>query len=197
MAANNKDTADPLWVFDARILFRSDRVHEFFPYFHMRYNERINALTRLVLYCSAALSIVRRSFTPGVVGLGVCLILAFSCRQEMQRTEKLSGTSACQMPTKDNPFMNVLPTDLSDRPNRPPACSHAVPEVAKGVKDSFERGLFMSVDDLWEKKNGQRQFYTMDHTTVPNEQGKFARWLYSAGNDRTCKVYPSSCPSTD
>ena len=38
------------------------------------------------------------------------------------------------------------------------------------VEQNFNYGLYQDVGDVWGKNNGQRQFYTMPNTSIPNKQ---------------------------
>jgi hypothetical protein len=49
--------SDAIWVNDFNILFRKDRIMEFFPTKDQTHNERVNAIVRLSLYISALLAI--------------------------------------------------------------------------------------------------------------------------------------------
>ena len=84
--------------------------------------------------------------------------------------------------------MNILPTDYKDENgdqvnNFVPSCSYN--EVGDEVKDSFEKGLFKDVNDVYNRENSQRQFYTVANNNVPNSQNEFASWLYA--KDEVCK----------
>lgn len=101
----------------------------------------------------------------------------------------LTGTNTCKGPTDDNPFMNVLPTDYVDEDGNAknkflPSCKYD--EVDENVSESFEKGLFKDVNDVYNRENSQRQFYTVANNKVPNSQKEFASWLYS--KDSVCKA---------
>ena len=59
----------------------------------------------------------------------------------------------------------------------------------KGVQNYtdniFSSGVYRDVNDLFGKNNSQRQFYTVPGNSIPNDQDKFAKWLYST--PKTCK----------
>lgn len=79
-------------------------------------------------------------------------------------------------PTDVNPFMNVPISDY----NIPQQYSKAHPGgCGKDCKKSFYQRLFRSPNDaLWDKEASERQWVTVANTSVPNEQMKFAQWLY-------------------
>jgi hypothetical protein len=92
----------------------------------------------------------------------------------------------CVTPTVDNPFMNVALSDYTTMPNRD-VCDDVLdnPIIKEQMEKSFNHGLYQDVGDVWGKNNGQRQFYTMPNTSIPNKQKDFALWLYNRGP--TCK----------
>jgi hypothetical protein len=56
---------------------------------------------------------------------------------------------------------------------------------------SLNRQTMRDVGDLYGKSNSQRQYYTAPSTTIPNEQTKFAKWLYQTSS--TCKEDTKYC----
>lgn len=101
----------------------------------------------------------------------------------------------CTKPTDNNPFMNFLLSDYIDNPNKPSACN-IVNELDRDkinddATNKFNINLYRDLDDLFEKKNSQRQFYTTAVTTNPNDQKAFAEWLYKV--PETCKTNQVNC----
>lgn len=91
----------------------------------------------------------------------------------------------CKLPSIDNPFGNVMITDIGN-PKFKKACdSYNNNMVKRDIKKDFEDGLYMDVNDIYSKKNSQRQFYTMPNTDIVNDQGGFAKWCYMT--PPTCK----------
>ena len=88
----------------------------------------------------------------------------------------------CQLPTKNNPFMNTL---LTDSPKRKRNCNINNKTIKKMINKNFKENLFNDIEDVFNRKNSQRQFYTMPSTTIPNNQDTFQKWLYKTPN--TCK----------
>lgn len=98
--------------------------------------------------------------------------------------------ATCKRPTRDNPFMNP---ELSDYNNHDPpaACNADDDEIKDEITKNFNKDMYMNLDDVWEKKNSQRQFYTLPATGVPNDQAAFANWLYNS--PKTCKEDQEGC----
>jgi len=96
----------------------------------------------------------------------------------------------CTKPTINNPFMNI--NTITDKRNKPAACAYYDNEkTAAEVETKFEYNLYRDVSDLYNKRNSQRQYYTMPSTTIPNEQTSFAKWLYLS--PPTCKEDTIRC----
>ena len=197
---------DLFWSYNPTVLFDMKRLVEFTPTADMTQEEKLNAVTRLTLY----IGIIMLAYTRKIWGLYIPILGMFFTLFLYQMSRKQRGEKHaiprdptlalknddvilrppyCTPPTRDNPFMNVLTNEISDSPDRPAACEY--PGVQEQTEDHFNYDLYKDIDDLWEKNNGQRQFFTMPYTTIPNDQGSFAKWLYSV--PQTCKEDGSNC----
>ena len=104
-----------------------------------------------------------------------------------------------QRPTKDNPLMNILPTDNFEK--RKPACNITDVDVAKEVSDLITdkqcEKMYRDTNYIFNGNIGERDFYTMPASRIPNDQGSFAKWLYQTpvscaiGNDGILKQFRS------
>ena len=96
-------------------------------------------------------------------------------------TKKTEGFSnkikSCYYPTKNNPLMNVLPTD---NPMRKEACKSYKENINDAVnKEAFSERLYSSLEDgKINFENSMRAFYTCPNSKVPNDQKKFREFLY-------------------
>ena len=201
---------DKFWSQNFPVLFDKRRLVEFVPTYDMTQEEKLNALTRLSLYSGVImLMYTRQMWTLYIPILGMFFMLFLykmsrkqrNMRGEVTENPKKDPTPAlkdddkiirppyCTPPTRNNPFMNVLMNEWADNPTRPPACEY--PGVDQEVEDHFGYDLYKDIDDLFEKNNGQRQFFTMPYTTIPNDQGSFAKWLYQTPS--TCKEDQENC----
>jgi hypothetical protein len=90
------------------------------------------------------------------------------------------------LPTSRNPFMNVLLAEMKYNPSRPEAAPVNQPSVKQTIDDYFRVQWFSDPTDVFGKNQSQRQFVTQPSTTVPNDQGSFADWLYRIPG-KTCK----------
>lgn len=89
-------------------------------------------------------------------------------------------------PTSRNLFMNILLDEMKYNPDRPEAAPVGHPTVKQTLDDFFRIQWFSDPTDVFGKNQGQRQFVTQPSTTVPNDQGSFANWLYKIPG-KTCK----------
>ncbi len=96
----------------------------------------------------------------------------------------------CQKPTFDNPFMNGL---AGDNPARPPACTDKANQ--KIAEQYLDHDLYKDVNDLWDKRNSQRQFYTNSNTQTPNDREEFMKFCWATpyvckdGDQNHCLKY--------
>lgn len=88
----------------------------------------------------------------------------------------------CVKPTVDNPFMN--PSPIAPRDIGPP-CSPLEEGNKRLIESSFNKNLFKDANDIFNHRNGFRQFYTVPGNTFPNNRDTFMKWCYS--RPRTCK----------
>lgn len=209
--------SDPVWYEDVRVLVR--RPAEFFPGRDQSPEERVNSVVRLIAYCTLGLYLYRRqgkflAFGAGAVA-AVSLAHHYGAAARGPSSSKaasvvggrgdrraasmggvrvknaLKARRACTLSTPDNPFANVLLTDLADRPNRPPACKYD--DQKDLIRDNFNRGLVRNVYDVYEKENSQRQWMINPVTTSTPDTVAFAQFCYGNAGRKTCKEDPSKC----
>jgi hypothetical protein len=97
--------------------------------------------------------------------------------------------SKCRKPTADNPYMNVVFSDYLDAANVPEPCNSD--QTKDDAKYLYNSTIYRNIEDVYERQNSQRLFYTLPITTIPNKQGEFADWLYKTGPQ--CKENTSKC----
>ena len=97
----------------------------------------------------------------------------------------------CTLSTPENPFANMLLSDLADNPGRAPACKYD--DHKDLITENFNSGLVRNSYDIYEKENNQRQFITMPVTTSTPDTVAFAQFCYGNSGRKTCKEDPSKC----
>lgn len=89
--------------------------------------------------------------------------------------KKLELQKPPRPPTQPNPFMNPEIQDY----NIPQRFGRAYKACGSACEKNFYKSLIQSPSDaLWQRQASERQFYTTPNSSVPNEQTKFAEWLY-------------------
>jgi len=176
------------------ILFDSKRLLEFYPNKNLSANRRLNAIARFLIYFgllyffASGYSIILLLMVFALYLLATYQSMNKSVKQKQQTggecllTENMKLDRICTLPTKDNPFMNPTVNEYLTNVDRPPACPITEPEVKSRVNDLFMDNLYLDIDDIWEKRNGQREFVTQPNTQIPNDQEGFARWLFDNPN---------------
>ena len=97
----------------------------------------------------------------------------------------------CKKPSTNNPFMNKLLKDITTYPELSPSpCNADDDQIEEKINECFNEDLYRDVDDLFNRRNSQREFYTVPHSN-PNDQKSFAEWCYK--KDDICKIDQSKC----
>jgi hypothetical protein len=192
------DINERIWYEDMTGMFNKDNLQNFFPSNDMNKIEKMNSFVRFSVYFSLIIFLLKKStkvfFIPFFALVGTFVINKSENNIMNQEkfintndpNDELSNETKCKVPTESNPFMNVLVTDYSQNPDRKPACDVEDNNVKKSMKKQFNKNLFTSIDDVYDKNNSYRQFYTTASTTIPNDQDSFAKWLYY-NEEKTCK----------
>jgi hypothetical protein len=82
--------------------------------------------------------------------------------------------------------MNLLVDQIKYYPDRAEAGPTNDPTIKQTLDDYFRIHWYSDPTDVFGKNQSQRQFITQPSTTVPNDQGSFADWLYRIPG-KTCK----------
>ena len=203
---------DKYWFEDLNILIDMNRLNEFIPNSSMNYVQKVNTLVRASIYVGIIFAFCRKNYLFLYIPIMTMLLtyILYNFKKVNEDTDKKIKkmieedesmpindnnvdkkldtklkenfeSQKCFAPKEENPFMNALPFDKRARSN---AC-YLNEETNNKVETLFSQNLFREAGDIFNKQHGQRQFYTMPVTTIPNEQGKFANWLYKS--PPTCK----------
>ena len=198
-------SSDMFWTEDPSVLFRKDRLDEFFPSKNMDSVRALNASMRFTLYLAVMDLLVRKSFFTALIIVplaGICTAVYRRLHVKETFSEKVNPCKeplvrpSCQRPTKDNPFMNVLVSDWGRDPNRPPACDLSDPTVKEEAERHTNEYLFWNVEDLWKKRFADITFHTTPGSTIPPDRDTYQKWLYGQPN-ATCKEDPAMCWYSD
>ncbi len=204
----------PFWLDEPRILV--EEAHEFFPFTEQDRRctaAALNAFTRFGLYLGILLATLRMHAGWLLIGVAFAAFAAgawlfmgesgairegFLAGADTEAdivdpravggtyTPDVIGEEGRTEPTAANPFMNVLISEISDNPYRHPAANVQSVRVKAKLDEYFETMFASDPGDVFQRTQSQRQWYTMPSTTIPNDQGSFANWLYRVPG-QTCK----------
>lgn len=195
--------SDSFWLSNPMVLIEPSRLIEFWPTHDMTTDEKCNALTRLALYSGVIGAVVIKSPNPVYWTMAIIILLALidgsvskkstspvQLIEQMDPNDDPDFSEDCEVPTKENPFMNYL---LFENEDRSPACRG--PGVDKVALNLFNDTIFRDVDDLYGRNQNWRDFYTQPNTTNPNDRESYLRWLFFSQTDN-CKSNPDSLDCT-
>ena len=149
------------WINEPTVLLNNQYITELWPSADMSYEQKMNAVTRLVILISFLgylLSMKPRILVAGLLTI-ICVVILFKMKKPKLTKDMLtegfvasSSQSSTSLPEiiksdfksgdKRNPFSNVLLTQINDDPERksaPPAFNVDVDEdITKNIKKSVQ-----------------------------------------------------------
>jgi hypothetical protein len=189
------------WIDNPKILFNVNHIHEIWIYSGMTLNEKLNAMTRLIILLSFLGFIVFNRSLFLVIGL-ILISLIVIVHNKDHLLEGMTNTHTLILPT--NPVNNVLMSDYKDNPKLKP--NH--PEYTDGVENSINTSALSSImlqnkdnDDIqhgfrttrdqMEFEQSMRPFFTQPVNTVDQaEYGDFIKFLAgSMPSDKPLQVH--------
>lgn len=213
---NNQDkhvkTDSVFWINDPLVLFKESEITQLWPVESMNKNEKLNAISRLVILLTVIGFLLTQSIkiiVTGLVTLGVFVFLYYSSKDNKTEgfcnipdLDKFYLTKEIRekytQPTPTNPLMNVMLPEIQDNPNRNPGAPSFNPLITEEINSStkamieenfddpdIDKKLFNDLGDNMEFEQSMRQFYSTPSTTIPNNQKDFAQFCY--GDMTSCK----------
>lgn len=171
-----------VWFKDPTGFFADDRLAHFLPERNTTLAVQLNALFRLAIYASVVMVLFRRFSLALYVPIATAALTYAIYVSNTPAKEGLTREGhACTVPTRTNPFMNVLRSEYLADPQRPAACDITSPATHQQVDSLFEDNLYRDVDDVFNRRTSSHAFYAMPNTQIPNDQGAFAQWCYGTG----------------
>jgi hypothetical protein len=178
--------SEQIWFKDPSILFAPGTWNRFVPTKNMTTAESLNAVVRFTVYFSVLLFISTgvQGYVlaiPAVMALTIGLFSVFpnGTRIEQFTVRPPKAMGKYTMPTAENPFMNVLLTEINDNPDREDAAPTNRTDVKKSIEESFKQtsDIYMDTTDVFDQTDAMRTFHTLQSSKVPNDQDGFLRWL--------------------
>ncbi len=158
-----------VWLNDPRILLRKDKIMEIWPSQDMTAEEKVNAVSRLVIILviiGFLLTLKVNIFLLGAATLGIVYLLYYFQNRSVNKyrekfSNKLPGVyplltdpkmynmnkNLFHKPTQSNPLMNVTLPEIYYDPKRKPAAPAFMPEVEKQINKSVKEFVTEPFDD--------------------------------------------------
>lgn len=194
------------WTNDPMILLNKDYIFELWPTPNMTYNQKLNAITRLIFFLTILGFAVTMSVKILFIGVvTIAAIFALYKTQKPKITPKILeegflGNSPSEndlnkminpsnlesalknnfkMGDKKNPFSNVLLTDIADSPERKAAPPSFNPEVDEEIVRSTKKMVQSLNPGI---KNAQKQLFGDLYNNFELDQSN--RAFYSTANTK-------------
>ena len=203
------------WINDPTVLLKKDKVTNIWPVQGMNTDEKLNAITRLVIILTILGFLITKTFKILVTGIVTLVSIVILYKAQLMNNndkkiisnmkEGFTNPEVYKMiknnftqPSKKNPAMNVLLPEINDNPQREAAAPAFNPivkdEINKAtqdfVSDNFDDPniadkLFKDLGDSFTFDQSMRTWYATSNTRVPNDQKAFAEYCY--GDMVSCK----------
>jgi hypothetical protein len=170
------------WIYEPSILLNKEYIFELWPINSMCYEQKINAITRLIILLSILGYLLTNSKKIIVIGIITLIIIyiLFSIRKEkltknniekftinndeginINNNENVVSLDAVlnnefKEGTRKNPFSNVLLTEINDDPERKAAPPSFNPDVDQDITKNVKKAVQMLNPDI---KNTNKQLF--------------------------------------
>ena len=199
----------PFWYNNPKILVEQNYLFEIFPVKEYDMVRKLNAIMRFSIYYTIIVYLYNKNTNIFAIPLivGIVTYFIFKNNSSIQKenimnnlkndntlyeeipldVSTLSHNVGCQIPTKDNPFMNTPYFDIAADKDLPKSCtSYDNKGIQRKIETEFDKGLYKNYTDIFGKENSQRQFFSIPYREGIPDQSAFAHWLYRTTD--TCKA---------
>ena len=187
------------WIDNPKVLFQSKYIQDIWINNTMNTNQKLNALTRLIILLSLLGFICFNRSIFLVFGL----ILIMGIVLVYKREHFVEGMTSRQVVTPTNPLNNVLITDYKENPRLKPNHPPYSLKVENAINTSALSSIFLqnrdnkdihkgfgSSRDQFEFEQSMRPFFTNPVNTVDKvEYGDFLKYCYGTlPSDKPLKI---------
>lgn len=201
---------DKFWLDDPLIIFKKERLSEFWPDTQFSASRKLNAITRIIILLTILGYISSKSIKILMTGVITLIFMVFiyhiqvKKEQDSQELKNIMKEgfdsnrpkfdkimeSNFTTPTKKNPMMNVLLPEIHDNPNRKEAAPSYNSNIRKDINKKAESNLndpklYNNLGDNLSHQHMMRSFHSMPNTSIPHNQKDFAMFCY--GSMKSCK----------
>jgi len=189
------------WYNQPSVLYDRTYLFEIFPMKEYDTIRKLNAVVRFSIYYSVLIWCYNRNTNIFAVPLITALVtyliwkktadiqteaLKTNLRNDIPSVITQDHNIGCQLPTRDNPFMNTSFVNVAADKELPKSCtSYDNKGIQRKIEKEFDKGLYRNYTDIFGKENSQRQFFSVPGRGGVPDQSSFAHWLYRTPD--TCK----------
>ena len=190
---------ETIWYQDPSVIFKY--YYRFVPSANMSIVEVCNAVFRFAIYAALIILIIEKTVIFPILTIVLVAIVTIFLTYNSDEVRKQKNESYVAahytVPTKNNPFMNTLISDLNRDDKKEAAKPCDFPSVEKQLQYLYNEGVYREVDDIFNRNNSQNRFHTVPCTegglgVLHGDTHTFANWLYSQGRP-TCKEDSRYC----
>jgi hypothetical protein len=194
---------EQFWIYNPYVLFES--ITNIWPKNGMDFNEKINALSRLIFILTCLGYLFTKNFKIVISGVVTLIILVLYHKKEQPKRKEKEGfqnfkenineeiNKVFTSPSDNNPLMNVNLDEYKLNPERKMAEPSFDEKVEEKINDSalnfidnnINNTLIKDLGDANNFENSMRNYYTMPSTTIPNNQKAFSEFCY--GSMKSCR----------
>lgn len=167
---------DVYWTDDVTQLWKHPL--DFFP-IHASRERRLNATTRLIIYASIIIAVLRKSLLPIIAGVALSVIAAVVFWRRKNRDVYIlkNKRPVCRKPTIDNPLMNTPVTEMG-KPILAPCVSEL--ETQDKMLDTY---VYADTEDVYANEIAARPFMALPNGGVFPDFSQLARSLGPTTSD--------------
>jgi len=192
----------PFWSNDPTVIFNKEYILEVFPTTDMYYEQKLNAVTRMIVVISILGYLYTRSIRIPIAGVSMIAVIYFVFRSRKYKVTRdmihegftaSPDNSAIVNPetlesvlrseykegNKKNPFSNVLLTQITDDPSRKAAPPAFNPEIDEDITRNVKKAVQFMNPDI---KNTSKQLYGDLYENFELDQSN--RAFFSTANTR-------------
>jgi hypothetical protein len=155
------------WLYNPILLVNNNSYRKLWPRYNMNLNEKLNAITRLIIILSLLSYLISNNFKMIITGL--ITISSIAILQYIQSEKNLKkkmnkeafhnynyisnsnsnskSNSNFTLPTVNNPAMNVLLPEINDNPNRPRAAPSFNPTIENEINNKTKNNVVNNFDN--------------------------------------------------
>lgn len=179
---------EQIWFKDPAILFTPETWSKFVPLQGMTTAESLNTVVRLSIYFAVFLFLANGTTAyiltiPIVMAFTVVLYNIFPNGKTLEAfasdEKKGNVKENYTMPTANNPFMNVLLTEITDNPDRAESAPANRKDVREQINKAFQQtsDLEMDTSDIFDQEQAMRNFNPVQPSQIPGDLDKFKKFL--------------------